>query len=363
MFSWQSRTTSKAAPRRSLAFDTLEDRCVPVTGVTDLSAGTLTATDLARRLVGPGLSVSNVSYTGAAVAAGVFAGGARSIGYDTGVVLGTGRVALNVGPNVTTATSVPNGTAGDPALSILAGAATFDAAILEFDVVTPRATLAINYVFGSDEYPEFVAATFNDSFAIYIDGVRSTFIPGTNTPVSIDTVNIGMNRQFFVPNFPGPTRNVEMDGLTVPITNVVSVQAGVPHRIRIAIADASDSFFDSNLFLPNGAISSPNLQTFNPLRFAYNSRTNTYDGRLYVKNAESYTIPGPVYLHVALPSGATLANPTITNSSGKPYIQLPGTFAARQSLFVDIRVRNPGRVPLGTFFLNNTRIEVTNILT
>ena len=47
------------------------------------------------QLVGPGVTISNATITGAPEATGTFVGGQASVGIDTGVVLSTGQ-AINV---------------------------------------------------------------------------------------------------------------------------------------------------------------------------------------------------------------------------------------------------------------------------
>src|SRR4051812_26225378 len=59
--------------------------------VTDLNNGT-SSLDLVNTLLGAGVSVSNVTYTGNARAAGVFSGGMGIIGFDSGMILGSGAV-------------------------------------------------------------------------------------------------------------------------------------------------------------------------------------------------------------------------------------------------------------------------------
>jgi hypothetical protein len=80
------------APRASAQRD------VPATGksnalselaVEDLT-GALTPTDLANALVGEGVSIANVSFTGSLLAAGGFAGGEEIVGFSDGFVLSTG---------------------------------------------------------------------------------------------------------------------------------------------------------------------------------------------------------------------------------------------------------------------------------
>ena len=64
--------------------------------VTDLDSGT-TATQLAQSLAGTGVTISNVTYTGANRAAGSFTGGTASIGFDSGTILDSGNVQTKAG--------------------------------------------------------------------------------------------------------------------------------------------------------------------------------------------------------------------------------------------------------------------------
>src|SRR4026209_2679698 len=59
--------------------------------VSDLNHG-ITPTDLVNALVGSGVTISNVSFTGNARAAGIFSGGTTILGFDSGIVLGSGSV-------------------------------------------------------------------------------------------------------------------------------------------------------------------------------------------------------------------------------------------------------------------------------
>src|ERR1700730_5022798 len=62
--------------------------------VQDMNHGT-TAQAMAQSLLGGGVTISNVVYTGAPNAAGMFSGGAGSeniIGFDSGIVMGSGSV-------------------------------------------------------------------------------------------------------------------------------------------------------------------------------------------------------------------------------------------------------------------------------
>src|SRR4051812_44002243 len=58
--------------------------------VNDLNHG-VTPTDMVNALVGSGLTISNVTYQGDPRAAGLFSGGTTSVGFDSGIILNSGK--------------------------------------------------------------------------------------------------------------------------------------------------------------------------------------------------------------------------------------------------------------------------------
>ena len=258
-------------PAGPLALDANSFAATPGGLVTDdLRDQALTASDLAQALVGTGVSISNVTYTGAPIAAGTFKGGASIIGFDSGIILSNGAVSNVIGPNCDTGITWVNNTAGDADLTAIIGQQTNDAAVLEFDFNPSSPTIRFQYVFASDEYQEFVF-DFNDVFAFFVNGTNIALIPQTNTIVSINNVNNGstdpanlgippVNPSFYVNNdFQFPTAapfNTEMDGLTVVLTATAKVNPGVNNHIKLAVADALDFVYDSNVFIKGGSLSS-----------------------------------------------------------------------------------------------------------
>ena len=82
--------------------------------VDDMTDG-VTKEDLVNKLVGGGITVSNITYTGADVASGIFEGGMQSgIGIEEGIILSTGSAKLAMGPNEGDDTSHDNKLPGDP---------------------------------------------------------------------------------------------------------------------------------------------------------------------------------------------------------------------------------------------------------
>ncbi len=234
----------------------------------DLNSG-LTPTNLVTALLGPGITVSNVTFTGANVAAGTFSGGTGIIGFESGIMLSSGNIALAVGPNSQDAATANNGLGGDPTLNaLIPGYITYDACSLQFDFTcTGTQVIQFQYVLSSEEYNEWVNSPFNDVFGFFLNGVNIAFIPGTTgTAVSINNLNCDYpynpplgsfcnlfinNRCADIPpgNFPcAGARDTEMDGLTVVLTATATLNPGQNH-IKLAVADAGDQVLDSNVFI------------------------------------------------------------------------------------------------------------------
>lgn len=245
--------------------------------------GSLTPQQLVQTiLIGNGVSANNITYNGAPVAIGSFNGTASNIGIASGILLTTGNLINAIGPNNLGGQGLDNNRSGDADLNIISGVTTFDAAVLEFDFIPASDTLRFNYVFSSEEYPEFVGGTVNDAFGFFISGPGITgpysnnsenvaIIPGTTTPVTINDLNNGENDcdfggpngpcsncAFYVDNCNGST--VQYDGFTTPLTAMAVVQCGESYHIKIAIADGGDGVYDSGVFLEAGSFGTSGVQ-------------------------------------------------------------------------------------------------------
>ncbi|HVA60747.1 MAG TPA: FGLLP motif-containing membrane protein [Mycobacteriales bacterium] len=269
-----------------------------ITSFLEASDATI-ATQLAQQLVGSGVTVENATYTGATTAAATFTGGGTAdtgVGFDGGIVLSTGTAIQLVGPNTTSITSTDFGLLGDPDLDALAAAnlppctptsslycpsttgLTHDAAVLEFDAIPAAGakTVSFQYVFGSEEYPDFVGSVYNDVFGFYVtDGgtqqrENCATIPGTTSPVSINTVNAGTNAGYFRDNpatqdatsglYSSPY-DVGLNGLTTVLTCTAPVTPGVSNHLKLAIADTSDGQYDSAVFIQAKSLTTASTPT------------------------------------------------------------------------------------------------------
>lgn len=205
------------------------------------------AQKLVEAILGKGFVVSNAKLDCPVNAIGNFVNNTSDIGLGQGIILSTGSVkSMIIGVDDSTFT----GGNGDADLEKLAGNITFDACKLEFDLLPSCDSLKIRYVFGSDEYPEFVGG-YNDAFAFFISGpgitgtVNMATIPNTTLPVTVNNINAGTNSQYFVDN--GTNRTISLDGYTVPLMAYAKVIPCQTYHLKIAIADAVDSGLDSGV--------------------------------------------------------------------------------------------------------------------
>jgi PKD repeat protein len=240
------------------------------------SVDTSTTPDaLAQALVGPGVDVTGVAYTGPSTGRGTFAfADPGTVGFGAGVVLSSGSVTDVVGPNASDWTSTDAGQPGDDQLTALAGYPTYDASVLELDFVPDANQVVFQYAFASEEYPEWVNTPFNDVFAFWINDVNCAEVRQTagdssspSVPVAVNNINasnpvqdpmpVAMRPDLFRANYVDPAASpidLELDGITSVLTCQAPVTPGVTNHMKLAIADASDGIYDSAVFIEAGSL-------------------------------------------------------------------------------------------------------------
>lgn len=218
-------------------------------------------------LLGQGVVVSNITFTGDLMQIGYFDAANANFPIAEGIIMSSGSVTDVPGTGGFFASTGVGG-AGDADLDLVSSAATQDAVVLEFDFVPTGDSINFDYIFGSEEYPEYVNAGFNDVFVFIISGpgfagpfanggVNIALIPGTVTPVTIDNVNDGLNAQYYIDNDGGTDPNgIVYDGYTVTLTALAEVECGETYHLKFAISDAGDGAFDSGVFLEAHSFSS-----------------------------------------------------------------------------------------------------------
>ncbi len=223
---------------------------------------------------------------------GVFSDSTMSIGLDSGLVISTGIAFGVMGPN-----NIPNMTFGggfgayDPDIMLMSlpnVSGMFDPGIIQMDLVPEGDTLEVRYVFGSEEYDEYVCTDKDDRFGLFLSGpgllgqfsngsINMATLPASGLPVTVNTLNRGINGSegntalcninpgwladtiYYINNDFG--MGTQLDGYSVVLTARAVVVPGMSYHLKIAIADLTDGNFDSAVFFPEGAIRCSDLST------------------------------------------------------------------------------------------------------
>ncbi|KAL7535396.1 hypothetical protein ACHAXR_006465, partial [Thalassiosira sp. AJA248-18] len=204
---------------------------------------------------------------------------------DVGIILSSGN-PLDFNHNDLDDTTTIHNSGGDFDLKKSVDAsngwnnAVFDACVLEFkfrctnEAFIPQ--VSFNYIWGSEEYYEYVDSAFNDVFGFYLNGENIARLPETTTSsdiVSINNVNYKRNNVYFHGNDPGTGWEMETDP-DAPPSEVVyqSIEAdgftdmleakGTPFQdhskwntIKLAVGDVGDSILDSWVLLEAASFS------------------------------------------------------------------------------------------------------------
>ena len=214
-----------------------------------------------------------------------------AFGLDSGIVMVT-TDAIDVVPGQTgTFTTFPTQTPSANLTSVLNAIGStnsnqYDRASIQFDFLAGGDSVQFDYIFASKEYTGYTCSSFNDVFGFFligpgingaplynpngslrIDTVNLATIPGTNTPVAVNTINQGFpsggnsasNCLAANPNYvahasyynanTGGTSIIAMEGFTDVFKARAGVVCGIPYTIKLMIADVSDGILNSAVFL------------------------------------------------------------------------------------------------------------------
>jgi hypothetical protein len=275
-----SRNTPSAR-RRCAAIEQLEGRQLFALQVAPFDAAG-NALDLANNLlVGPtgGITITGATYVGEDGQAGTYTGfdfrsGANRLAINDGVLLTTGNASSAPGnqnrPDRQGGQDDASGefdSAGDPDLDALLNVSTSDANSLtiNFTAAPGINSVLFDFIFGSEEFPDFVGAV-NDAFAAYLDGVQISFDADQN-PITVNNNFFQFNNSGLTAgDFTGPntdpdvegktgvTFDVEYDGLTPVIRTQAPLTGTGVHTLKFVVADAGlgpilDAILDSGVFL------------------------------------------------------------------------------------------------------------------
>ena len=217
------------------------------------------------------VTITNIQCNSDAYGSFAYPTATNDLQMEKGIVLSSGSVLDAPGFGANFVSSIMNED-GDADLDILSnqqgGQESYDACVVEMDVFVATNELTFEYVFGSEEYPEFVFSPggYNDIFAFLVSGPgiagdpglgtqkNIAVLPGGTTPVEINSVNNQVNWEYYRNNEVG--QQIVYDGLTSDFmgvkksltarTNVVPCNT---YHLKLAIADRGDASFDSGVFV------------------------------------------------------------------------------------------------------------------
>lgn len=220
----------------------------------------------------------------------------------SGIIMTTGNISVAPGPNNQVGAGSSN-TQGiyDAQLAGIAsaGLGSNGASVLEFEFVSISGTVSFEYVFASEEYPEYACSSFNDVFAFWVTGPDPTtgnivsrniaLVPGTNLPVTINNLNAGvvgtsgslgnctppygsLAYSSYYCSVPSGSQGMQFDAFTfVPAdSSDTGERSGLlargyvlpcnKYKMKLAIANVSDNAYDSGVFLKEGSFQAPKIE-------------------------------------------------------------------------------------------------------
>lgn len=219
-------------------------------------------------------SSTGVDFSDGTPGIGYFDGDGTTFPISAGIILSSGDVTKAPGPMADRSDGGYNWP-GDSDLDDLtssmgSNSGTNNASVLEFDFIPFTDYITFDYLFASSEYGTF-QCTFADVFAFLLtdqDGNTQNLavLPGTSTPVSVTTIRdnaynsscSSVNPEYFdkfygTNGLPGNADPITYRGYTVKLTAEANVIPGQTYHIKLAIADYSDTSYDSAVFLQAGS--------------------------------------------------------------------------------------------------------------
>ncbi len=263
--------------------------------VSPLSNPGVTVESMAELLAGPGVAVSGAAYYTSyyttegpwynrrrvenLAQGGQFSGYGDLFGsgFQTGVILSTGDISSVTGENSSPQTNEAwdRNSVDDTDL----GSDLYDVVKFSFDVVPDNEVLVIDFIFGSDEYLEFVGASYNDLARILVNGtncaltpagdeVRINNIHSLDLPPAADPEDTYPNNADGISNAGIYVNNTdgalvtEMDGFTRQLSCRVAVTPGEQVRVVTGLADVGDAQLDTWIFFRADSIRSEPISDF-----------------------------------------------------------------------------------------------------
>jgi outer membrane protein OmpA-like peptidoglycan-associated protein len=221
-----------------------------------------------------GVKVENFRVIGNIFSIGYFQNHCVELQIEKGIILSTGYVIDAIGPNDKTNSGANVHCSGDRDLDFISNGKTFDAITLEFDFIPNSDSVSFDYIFASEEYPEYVNKGLNDAFAFYLSKSQSTeriniaILPNSNQTITVNNINSLNNSKFFISNtdkYSCLFYSLQFDGLSTKLNTGYKVNPYQKYHIKLCISDVGDGYFDSvvllnaNSFRSSGTFNFTNL--------------------------------------------------------------------------------------------------------
>ncbi len=225
--------------------------------------------------------VDNISFKGSPNAFGIFS---CNLSYNTfiteGIIMSTGDVKNALGPNDDKKKSTKLNFLSDNDINIISGnKGCYDTALFEFDLVSETDKIQFNFLFASEEYPEYVNKNVNDTFAFIVTNTKTKSSKNIailnedeNIPITVDNINHINNSSYYIPNInwnkelltkhKNDIKTLELpfvfqyDGFTKLLSATTNVIPNVKYHFKLGISDVGDQLYDSAIFLQANSLKS-----------------------------------------------------------------------------------------------------------
>ena len=251
-----------------------------------------TPVDLIKNVfLGQGVQVIDIKYDGKPKSVGYFTNAKAAVNINSGILMTTGEAAVASLPNNSENTQTKS-SYRDYFDQQLADAINsnilYDICRYEITFIPFSDSVRFNYVFASEEYPEFICSQYNDAFGFFISGANPdggdyvnkniALVPNTTEPVSINNIHPykdddckAKNEQYYNTN-PLLSPTMTYDAYLDVFVASAKVVPCTEYTIKLVIADVVDDVYDSAVFLEAKSFST------NALKVSLN--TPSFDGTI-----------------------------------------------------------------------------------
>lgn len=216
------------------------------------------------------IKIENIKYTGGDYSIGLFKGYCKEFAFNEGIIISTGNVMDTEGPNNCGYSGTYMHLTGYAPLEPLAKGKTIDAFILEFDFSANTDSISFDYLFATEEFPEFVDKGLNDVFAFFVsekgsrNNVNIATMPGSNEPVCVNNVKFVYNSRRNIN--PCLFEVFQMDGISRLLQTGLKIKPYQRYHFVICIADVGDGYYDSSVLLRSKSFTSNGIHDFTPFQ-------------------------------------------------------------------------------------------------